>query len=275
MSKLNEIQLREKTQNAKETCLEFCIRAGAGHITSAFSCAEIVTALYYNVMNIDPHNPNWEDRDRFVMSKNHASIITFPILADLGFVKKEDIETFLEDGSIYGEHSKMCIKGVDFAGGSLGIGLGTACGLAYSAKHNRKSWLTFCIVGDGEMYEGSIWESAMFAGANKLSNLIVVVDRNHMCITDFTDKMLSQNPLEEKWAAFNWEVRIIDGHTIKDILESLSDVRNRSSEKPLCIIAETVKGNGIQFMENNIFMHGVAPKGDKADLAVRQLREGK
>lgn len=269
---LTTAELKAKTQYAKEKCLELCIKAGAGHVTSAFSCAEIVAALYYGIMNIDPKNPQWEDRDRFIMSKNHASVITYPILADLGFVKEEEIETFLEEKSIYGAHSKLTINGADFAGGSLGIGLGVACGMAYSAKESKKDWLTFCIVGDGEMYEGSIWESAMFAGANHLSNLVVFVDRNHMCVTDFTDKMLSQSPLEGKWEAFNWEVRTINGHKVEEILESLSDVRNRKSDKPLCIIAETVKGNGIEFMENNVFMHGVAPKGEKAELALKQLK---
>lgn len=274
MFKLNENDLKEKTQEIKRKCLEICIKAGTGHVTSSFSCAEIVTVLYYNIMNIDPRNPEWEGRDRFVMSKNHASVITFPVLADLGFVNKEDIDSFLEDGSIYGEHSKSSINGVDFSGGSLGIGMGVACGMAYSAKKNQKEWVTFCIVGDGEMYEGSIWEAVMFAGANKLDNLVVFVDRNHMCITDFTDKMLAQSPLEDKWTAFNWEVRSVNGHSITEITDSLEDVRNRKSGRPLCIIAETVKGRGIRFMENNILMHGVAPKGEEAELALHQLREG-
>lgn len=271
---VTESELKNKVQEIKEKCLDVCVKAGTGHVTSAFSCAEIVTVLYYNVMNINPSDPEWEDRDRFIMSKNHASVITYPILEDLGFVEKGEIETFLEDGSLYGAHSKISIPGADFAGGSLGIGLGVACGMAYSAQKSGKEWLTFCIVGDGEMYEGSIWESAMFAGANNLNNLIVFVDRNHMCVTDFTDKMLSQEPLEDKWAAFNWEVRKIDGHSVSDIMNSLSDIRNREEEKPLCIIAETIKGKGIKFMENNPFMHGVAPQNEKAELAMQQLKGG-
>lgn len=268
-------ELNARVQLIKEKCLEMCIGAGTGHITSAFSCAEIVAVLYYKIMNIRPENPTWENRDRFVMSKNHASVITYPILADKGFISFSDIDTFLKDGSRFGAHSKLTIQGVDFAGGALGIGLGVACGMAYAAQKSKKEYLTFAIVGDGELYEGSIWESVMFAGANKLNNLIVFVDQNHMCVTDFTDHMLSQEPLADKWKAFNWDVRKIDGHSISEILQALADVRNRKSDKPLCIIAETIKGNGIKFMENNVFMHGVAPQGEKAELARKQLKEGK
>ena len=270
--KISEENLANKVMQIKERCLEICVKAGSGHVTSAFSCAEIVTVLYYKIMHIKVEDAKWMDRDRFIMSKNHASVITYPILEDMGFVKTGEIDSFLEDGSIYGAHSKLTINGVDFAGGSLGIGLGVACGMAYSAKTSGKKWLTFCIVGDGEIYEGSIWEAAMFAGANNLGNLIVFVDRNHMCVTDFTDNMLSQNPLEEKWMAFNWEVRKINGHSIHEVIECLSDIRNRKDQKPLCIIAETIKGKGIKFMENNPFMHGVAPQNEKAELAMQQLK---
>lgn len=268
---MDNTYLKKRCNEAKIKCLEICVNAGAGHVTSAFSCAELVTALYYDIMKHDPQNPQCVGRDRFIMSKNHGSVMTFPILADLGYIDEKEIYTFLKNGSRLGMHSKMGVPGIDFSGGSLGIGLGIACGMAYSAKHNNYDWLTFCIVGDGEMYEGSIWESAMFAGANKLDNLIVIIDRNHMAITDYTDNMLSQNPLEDKWRSFNFEVRKIDGHSFEEIKSSLSDIRTRKSNKPLCVIAETVKGNGVSFLENNIFMHGCAPKGEKANLAKQEL----
>lgn len=266
------MDLSKKVLNAKEKCLDMCIAAGAGHVTSAFSCAEIVATLYYEVMNIDPENPSWEKRDRFVMSKNHGSVITYPILADLGYFETEKLNDFLKNGSILGAHTKMSIPGVDFAGGALGIGIGVACGMAYSAKYSGENWLTFCVVGDGECYEGSVWEAAMFAGHNKLSNLIVLLDRNRMCVTDFTENMLTLEPLEKKWEAFGWEVREINGHSVEGIREALKDVRNRKEPKPLCIIANTIKGHGIPFMENNVFMHGVAPSGEKAVLALEMLK---
>ncbi len=265
--------LAKKVAQIKHKCLELCVNAGVGHITSAFSCAEIVTVLYYEIMNINPNNPNWRERDRFVMSKNHASVITYPILADLGFIKEDEINTFLKDGSLFCLHSKINIPGIDFAGGALGIGIGTACGLAYAAKQDNSKRITFCIIGDGECYEGSVWEAALFASHNKLNNLILILDRNQLCITDFTEKMLALNSLEDKFSSFGWEVRTINGHLLSEIEESMKDIRTRNSEKPLCIVANTIKGKGIAFMENNVLMHGVAPRGDKAALAFEQLEE--
>jgi Transketolase, N-terminal subunit len=263
--------LKMKCNQTKKKCLEMCINAGTGHVTSAFSSAEIVTALYYHIMNYRVNDPNWQGRDRFVMSKNHGSVITYPILADLGFIEKEELNTFLQDDSRLGSHSKRNIAGVEFSGGSLGIGLGVACGMAYSAKACKEQWITYAIVGDGECYEGSIWESAMFAGHNQLNNLVVFLDRNCMCVTDYTENMLSLEPMGDKWRAFNWDVKRINGHDIEAIIESVKDVEARRRTKPLCVICDTVKGNGIDFMSNKLFMHGVAPKGDYAKSAMEQL----
>lgn len=269
------VNLEEKVMSAKEACLEMCIGAGVGHVTSAFSCAEIVATLYYDIMNIDPKNPSWSQRDRFVMSKNHGSVITYPILADLGFFPREQLTQFLKDGSFLGIHTKPSVPGADFSGGSLGIGLGMACGMAYVAKLNGEKWLTFCLVGDGECYEGSIWEASMFASANELSNLIVIVDRNQMAITDFTEKMLPFHSLEEKWRSFGWEVRTIkNGHDIVQIKTALTDIRYRQG-KPLCLVANTIKGHGIDFMESAPLWHGRAPGGEQAKLAIEQLTGGK
>jgi len=269
------MSIEQKIRQIKAECLEMCIRAGSGHVTSAFSCAEIVALLYYEIMHIGPDLPERE-RDRFIMSKNHASAITYPILADLGFIEREEVNTFLANGSRLGCHSKREVPGIDFSGGSLGIGIGAACGMAYIAKYTRQPWLTFCILGDGECYEGSVWEAVMFAGHNKLNQLVVIVDRNHMAVTDFTDHMLDQSPLAEKWQAFNFEVREVkDGHNIHELRAVFHDVRLRKSDKPLCVIADTVKGHGIDFMENNILMHGVTPTGKKAELALAQVKEGR
>lgn len=264
------MDLSKKVLKVKKKCLDMCIAAGAGHVTSAFSCVEIVATLYYEVMNINPQKPFWEDRDRFVMSKNHASVITYPVLEDLGFLSKGSCDTFLQDGSPIGIHTKQTVPGVDFCGGALGIGIGVACGLAYAAKLDKKSWLTFCLVGDGECYEGSVWEAAMFASAKDLNNLVVFVDRNQLCITDFTEKMLPLESLPRKWDAFGWEVREINGHDTKQIKNALGDVRQRT-EKPLCIIANTIKGNGVSFMENQPLWHGRAPIKENAQEAQREV----
>lgn len=266
--------LPDKVRMIREECLRLCVNAGKGHVTSAFSCAEIVTVLYYEVMRIDPHRPDWSDRDRFIMSKNHASVITYPILADLGFVSHEEIETFMHDGSVYGTHSRISIPGVDFAGGALGIGIGAACGLAYAARQDRADWLTFCVIGDGECYEGSVWEAAMFAAHYKLGNLVVILDRNRLTITDYTEHMLALDPLQDRFASFGWETGVIDGHSLPEIRTALGDVRHRDPDRPLCVIANTLKGHGIDFMEDRLFMHGVVPTGDKVALAFEQLRGG-
>lgn len=264
-------ELENKTKQIKHKCLEMCVNAGTGHLTTGFSCAEISVALFYRIMNIDPKNPDWEDRDRFIMSKNHGSLITYPILADLGLIENDLLTKFMADGSCLGDHSKMCIKGIETSGGSLGIGLGIGCGIAYGSKLANKNYNVYVIIGDGECYEGSIWESAMFAGSNDLNNLIVVLDRNGLACTDFTEKMVKQESFLEKWKSFNWDVLEVDGHNMEEVVSALEKAKNQKGTKPICIIAHTVKGNGIEFMSNNPLMHGVAPKGDKAKLAFEQL----
>jgi len=264
-------ELKQKTKQIKHKCLEMCVNAGMGHVTTAFSCAEIVAALYYRIMNIDVSDPDWEDRDRFIMSKNHGSVITYPILADMGFIGEDALGTFMGDGSRIGGHSKICVDGVDFSGGSLGIGLGAACGLAYGARLSGKQYRTYALVGDGECYEGSIWEAAMFGGSNSLNNLTVILDRNGMACTDFTEHMLKQEPFKDKWAAFNWEVAEIDGHNMEEVVSALEYAKEYKGTKPVCIIARTVKGHGIDFMSNNPLMHGAVPRGGQIAAAFEQI----
>jgi len=269
---MNVFELEQKTQQIKLQCLKMCIGAGQGHVTSAFSCAEIMVALYYDIMRYDVKNPKWSERDRFVMSKNHASVILYPILQDVGFVEKDKEICFMENGSKYGGHSKAGVPGVEFSGGSLGIGLGVACGMAYDAKMKKASHRVFAVVGDGECYEGSIWESIMFAAHNELSNLVMFIDRNQMAITDYTENMLKLDSMKEKLLAFHWDVEEIDGHDIQQIISAVN--AERASNKPRCIICNTIKGNGISSMSNKMFKHGVAPRGQEAKLAIAEI-EGK
>ncbi len=269
------MDLEAKVREVKLECLKLCVHAGVGHVTSAFSCAEAVTLLYYEVMRVGREDRARGVNDHFIMSKNHASVVTYPILADLGFTTREEIETFLDDGSVFGEHSKLGTPGTDFAGGALGIGIGVACGMAYIDKAEGSPRLTFCMVGDGECYEGSVWEAAMFAGANALSNLVLVVDRNRMTVTDFTDNMLTQSPMADKFAAFGFETREVeDGHDFGQLRAAFADVRTRCDERPLCVIINTVKGHGVDFMENNPLYHGVAPTGELAERALAQVGGG-
>ena len=269
---MTEEQLAKKVTAAKIKVLDMCVAAGKGHVTSAFSCAEIVALLYYEVMRIQPGNPNWEDRDRFVMSKNHASVMAYPIMADLGYFDSSELITYVQNGTRLGVHSKLCLPGVDFSGGSLGIGLGVAAGLAYAAKMDHRDWRTYCLVGDAECYEGAIWEAAMLAGHWKLSNLIAIVDRNQLGVTGFTEDLLRLDPLEEKWSAFGWETHVVNGHNIHDLRQVFSDINSKERSKPQMILANTVKGNGIDFMSNVPLYHGVPPKKDEIALAYEQLR---
>lgn len=265
------LELKEKTRQMKLATLDMCKETGDGYPTSAFSCAEILTVLYYNIMRIDPQNPNWEDRDRFFLSKGHASSILYPILKDRGFFGQEVIDQYLQLGGEIGEQVRMGVPGVDCVSGSLGMGLGVAAGTALGGKMNRRKYFSFCVVGDGECSEGSIWEAAMFAGKYALNNLILFIDRNNVCKTDFTDNIIQLEPLEDKWRAFGWETRHINGHNIPEIIESLSDIRSMRHQKPLAIIADTIKGNGVDFMSNDALWHGVMPKGEQFENAYLQI----
>jgi len=265
--------IRQKISEAKQKVLEMGINAGMGHITSAYSCSEIIATLYYNIMRQNPKDPHWQERDRFIMSKNHGILMAYPILADLEYFPKEELMSFMNDGTRLGGHSKLILEGIDFAGGSLGIGLGVGAGLAYAAKTDHKDWLTFVLVGDGECYEGSIWESAMFAGHNRLDNLIAVIDRNQLCCTDFTENILKLEPLENKWRSFGWDTAEINGHDIKQILDCFDDIKKIKRDRPFAVIANTVKGNGIDFMSNAPLFHGIAPKGTDADRAMLQISQ--
>ena len=246
-------ELEMKVQEIKYKCLELCVKAGQGHVTSAFSAAEIVVSLYYSIMNYKVEDPKWDERDRFIMSKNHGSVITYPILQDVGFIDKDNEIVLMGDGSVFGAHSKDSVPGVEFSGGSLGIGLGVACGMAYAGKMKKSQSRYFTIVGDGEC------------------NLVMFVYRNQMTVTDYTEHMLKLEPLRDKISAFGFETWEIDGHNVKEIIESVN--KTGKTNKPNCIICNTIKGNGISCMSNKMFKHGVAPSGIEAEKAFDEIRE--
>ena len=264
--------LQSKAQKAKLKVLEMCVKARLGHLTTAYSCTEILAVLYYEVMNHDPKNPKDPARDRFVMSKNHGSLMLYPILADLGYCEESELETFMQNGTRMGGHSKLTLPGIEFAGGSLGIGFGVGAGMAYADKMDKQGNITFVLIGDGECYEGSIWEAAMFASHNRLSNLVAIVDRNRLCVTDFTEQMLKLEPLAEKWRSFGWEAVEIDGHSVAELCVSFENIRNK--KKPYVIIANTTKGNGIDFMSDAPLYHGLAPQGGEIERAFKQVKGG-
>lgn len=257
-------ELVDKAKWLRREILEMCNKAGTGHVSSAFSCVEIVTALYYGgILRFDPRNPQWDERDRFIISKGHSGIAVYPILSDLGFFPKEELERFAQSGGILGVHASRNIPGIEATTGSLGHGLGLGIGLAMAAKMDRKLYMTVVLLGDGECYEGSVWEAAMFASHQNLNNLVAIVDRNSLCTTDFTENLVQLEPLEQKWISFGWEAVTINGHSILQILAAFSDLRSRRSDKPFAIIANTVKGKGISFIENVPLWHAVCPSGEQ------------
>lgn len=265
-------KLEEKAKWLRRQVLEMCASAGTGHVSSAFSCVEIMVALYYgSVLRFDPSSPDWDGRDRFIISKGHVGIAAYPILAELGFFPTSELGRFAQKDGILGVHIGRNIPGIELTAGSLGHGLGIATGLALSAKMDNKLFMTVALLGDGELYEGSVWEAAMLASQHRLNNLVAIVDRNMLCTLDFTENFLRLNPLDKKWQAFGWDVVTIDGHSFEDILASLKDFRSRRASAPLVIIANTVKGKGLSFMENVPLWHSVAPTGKWLEAARREL----
>ncbi len=270
---MDEETLRQKVREAKIRTLKLCINGGYGHPSSAFSCAEIVAELYYEVMRFHPDDPDWEGRDRFLMSKNHASVMLYPILNDLGFIPDDEYDGIMSQGSERTYHTNIKFAGMDFTGGALGIGIGMAAGYAMAAKLRRADWLTFCVVGDAECCEGSVWEAAMFAAHNRLRNLVVIVDDNNMGVTDYTENMTDLEPMDARWGAFGFETRRVNGHSIPELREALRDVRTRTDPRPLCVVADTVKGKGASVMENKLFWHGRVPTEADAEAIYRELEE--
>ena len=265
-------QLEKKSNEIRHLVLDMCVRAGTGHVTSSFSCTEILTALYYgDILRVDPKNPSWKGRDRFILSKGQASVILYPILADLGFYPKKELDKFNEKDGKFGVHLQHDVPGVEITAGALGHGFGIAAGLALAAKLNREQHMVFTLLGDGECYEGSIWETAMFASHYRLNNLFTIIDRNWMCATEFTEDILALNPFDEKWKSFGWDVVNINGHSIKEILETFDGFRSRKSCKPLVVIADTVKGKGCENLCWQPLLHGLAPKGKDAKIAKSHL----
>ena len=266
-------KLRKKSRQIRELTLETCIKAKTGHVTSSLSSIDILVALYYgNVLKILPKKPDWAERDRFILSKGQASPALYAILADLGFFPKKELEKFAQKGGKFGVHLQNDVPGVEITSGSLGQGFGIAAGIALGAKINRDLYMVFTLLGDGECYEGSVWETAMFASHNNLNNLVAIIDRNYLCVTDFTENLVELEPLDNKWKSFGWDVRRIDGHSFDEILDIFKRVRCRESRKPMLVIADTVKGQGIESICYNPLWHGMAPQGEEIDICRKELK---
>ena len=265
-------ELKKKSFQIRKMVLEMCIKAGTGHVTSSLSCIEILVTLYHGkILKFNPKNPDWDGRDRFILSKGQASPALYVILGDLGYFDKKDLDKFAQIDGKFGVHLQNSVPGVELTVGSLGQGFGVGAGVALAAKMNKKPNLVFALLGDGECYEGSIWETAMFAAHNNLNNLVAIIDRNYLCVTDFTENLVKLEPMEDKWSSFGWEVKRINGHSVEKVYETLDFARIRKSDKPLVIIADTVKGRGIKCITNSPLWHGMAPKGKDIEICRNEL----
>ncbi|MBR7005774.1 MAG: transketolase [Candidatus Methanomethylophilaceae archaeon] len=253
--------------------VEMTYAASSGHPGGSMSSAELLSVLYFRSMRHDPSNPAMPDRDRFILSKGHAAPILYSALAESGYFPKEDLLTLRKMGSkLQGHPVRGKVPGVEMSTGSLGQGLSMACGIALAGKMDGRPYRTFCLLGDGELQSGQNWEAAMFAHQYGLSNLIAFVDRNRLQITGNTEDAVGLDPLPEKWRAFGWNVQIIDGHNVRQIIDAI-DKASRSRKSPSVIIMNTVKGKGVSFMENNAGFHGRACKPDEYEQAVKELKE--
>ena len=248
---------------------------GAGHYSSSFSAAELFAALYYAHLRFDPKDPQWPDRDRFILSKGHAAIGLYPVLADLGFYPASLLDNFTKLGSAFGDHPNMkTIPGIDFSSGSLGHGLSIGVGIALAGRVQKRQFRTYCMLGDGEIAEGQIWEAVMSANQFKLQGLVAIIDRNQLCIDGHTEEVMAIEPLTERFAAFGWDVQRIDGHDIDAILGALGQLKPAGVGKPQVIIADTIKGRGVKRMELSLQWHVANLVGEDYDDAVAEIEAG-
>lgn len=247
--------------------------AGSGHPGGALSMIEMLTTLYFYEMDVYPENPGSEDRDRFVLSKGHATPSYYAVLAERGYFDKKVLKTLRNMDSILQGHPDMKkTPGVDMSTGSLGQGVSAACGMAHYAKRAKKNYRVYCVVGDGEMQEGQVWEAMMSAGHFILDNLVVFLDNNNLQIDGSVDQVMSVYPIKEKAEAFGWNVKEIDGHNVREIKEALDQARECAG-KPTFIIGKTVKGKGVSFMEGQVGWHGAAINDEQFEQAMKELKE--
>ncbi len=263
--------LTEKAQLVRKGIIESTHAAGCGHPGGSLSIADIITYLYFAEMRIDEKNPKMENRDRFVLSKGHAAPALYSVLANRGFFPVEDLKTLRKTSSYLQGHPDMKgIPGVDMSTGSLGLGISAACGIALGGKVSGGSFRVYCAVGDGESEEGQVWEAAMFAAHYKLDNLTVFLDLNGLQIDGKITDVMNPTPHDEKFAAFGWNVITIDGHDFEQI-EAAINAAKACKGKPTAIIANTIKGKGVSFMENQAGWHGKAPNDEQYAIAMADL----
>ncbi len=272
LSDLDIAKIKDLCKESRLNVLKMVYNAQSGHIGGALSSIELLTVLYNKCMKTCPQwtkSKDFQKRDRFVLSKGHASSVLYSVLAQLGYFPKEELLTFRLFGSRLQGHPVPICPGVDVATGSLGQGLSIACGMALGLRLDKNPANVFCLIGDGELQEGNVWEAFMHGSSEKLDNIVAIIDRNRLQIDGCTESVKSLDPLDEKIKAFNWDVIEIDGHDIQQIYDAIE--KAKENKKPTAIIANTIKGKGVSFMENNAGWHGKAPNKEDFERAIAEL----
>lgn len=272
---MNKLELQKIALEVRKGIIRSTHAAKAGHPGGSLSAAETFVYLYFEEMNVDPKNPQMADRDRFVLSKGHTAPGLYATLAEKGFFPKEDLLTLRRIGSYLQGHPDMkSVPGVDMSSGSLGQGASAAVGMALAAKLDKKDYRTYCLLGDGEIQEGQVWEAAMFAGANHLDNLVYIVDNNNLQIDGTIEEVCSPYPIDKKFEAFNWHaINVEDGNDFDQLAAAFAEAKTVKG-MPTVIVMKTVKGKGVSFMENVAGWHGVAPNDAQCAQALEELEKG-
>lgn len=272
---LSYTELEEKAKELRRTVLTMIYKAQSGHPGGSLSAADIVAALYFHALNVDPENPKWEDRDRFVLSKGHVCPVLYSALIMRGFIDQDAVGTLRKQGSVLQGHPDMkrC-PGVEISTGSLGQGISCAAGMAIAGKRDHRDYMVYTLLGDGECNEGQVWEAAQTANKYQLDNMIVIVDNNRLQNDGPTEQVMPTADLERKFAAFGFETTRIDGNKMREIVTALDTMKAARNNKPKCIVCNTVKGRGVSFMENVPKWHGVAPNEEEYVQAMREVEEG-
>lgn len=266
------LALERKANDVRQTIIEMLTEAKSGHTAGPLGMADIFTAFYFHILNHRPEDPDWEDRDRLILSNGHIAPVRYAAMAHAGYFPLEEVMTLRRYGSrLQGHPEFTMLPGVETTSGPLGSGLSQATGIAYAARMDKKDFRTYCFMSDGELQTGNIWEAVMFAGANKLSNITGVIDRNNIQINGYTEDVMPLEPLRAKFESFNWHVIDIDGHNMEEVVNAV-DQSKAIYEKPTMIIAHTIPGKGIKSMEFDYLWHGKPPTREEADSFLEELR---
>ncbi|PIR44284.1 transketolase [Candidatus Wolfebacteria bacterium CG10_big_fil_rev_8_21_14_0_10_31_9] len=269
----NKIKKLEETANViRQDIIKMLLDAGSGHSAGSLGMADVFTSFYFYILNHNPKNPKWVDRDRVILSNGHICPVLYATLARAGYFKLDELKTLRKFGSRLQGHPHRCsLPGVEITSGPLGSGLSQAIGIALAGKMNNEKYQTYCFMSDGEHNEGNVWEAIMFAGKNRMGNLTAIIDRNNIQIDGFTEDIMPLRSLREKYESFNWHVLQINGHNIQAIISAVNEAKTIYN-MPTVIIAHTIPGKGVGFMEKNFLWHGISPNKEQAKEALKELR---